>query len=218
MPSIINPVTNETISPYQFDGGVSVSGAPISNSMALFNPATAGLKAWNYPLALATGTVAAAVVSTGTVYLSEIALGYGQAFGNIYFDVTAAATGPSTTASFAGLYYINSSTSAALVASTAQIGSAIGTVTGFATLPLTASYTTTAAGLYYVGLVMGATTMPGFRTIGGTGSTAAYIGGVATAANYPFWTNGTGASTLPTTVTLSSNNAGTAYTFWCGMS
>ena len=147
MPSIINPQTNETQAPYQFDGGVTIGGANLAGGGASLSPSNVGLKAWDFPLALAGGTGAA--MTSAYLYIAQVNLPVNTAFSNLYVNQTGTlAAVPSTTASFAGLWYVNTSSTAALVASTAQIGTATGTGAGFKTYPLTAAFTTASPGTY----------------------------------------------------------------------
>lgn len=218
--SIINPQTNETLAPYQFDAAVTISGANLAGGTTAFSPANVGLKAWTFPLFLASGTGAATTAQD--LYLAQVNLSTATTFGNIYVNAVAVGTtNPSTTASFAGVYYVNTGSTAALVASTAQIGSATGTTTGFKTYPLTAQFTTAGTGQYYVGVLYGTGTQPQLATPTGatatsTGATIA-AGPVATAASYPFVLGGTSLSSLPTTITLSSDALTGALVFWAGL-
>lgn len=221
MPStIINPQTNETLAPYQFDGGVTIAGANISGGTSALSPYTVGLKAWDFPLVLAGGTGAS--MTSSYVYIASVNLPVNVAFSNVYVNQTGTlAALPSTTASFAGLYYVNTSSTAALVASTAQIGTATGTAAGFKTYPLTAPYTTTASGTYYVAVLYGsngpALSAAAADTAVTTGATVA-AGPVVTASGYPFAVNGTTASTLATSLTLTSNSLTSAQVYWAGLS
>jgi len=217
--SIINPQVNETLAPYQFDGGVTIGGANIAGGASALAPAVVGLKAWSFPLALAGGSVAA--LTSAYLYLAQVNLPVNTAFSNIYVNMlgTVAAL-PSTTASFAGVWYVNTSSTAALVASTAQIGTATGTTAGFKTYPLTAQYTTTSSGTYYVGLVYGSNG-PSLSVAAATAITTGattVAGPVATASQYPFAINGTSVSTLPVSLALTSNQLATAEVFWVGLS
>ena len=212
--SVINPQLNETLAPYQFDAGVTISGSNLSGGTASLAPAQYGLKGWSFPVILASGTSAA--ITTGSVYLSQVTLPVNTTLANIYYYQVGSATALSTTASFAGVYFVNSSSTAALVASTAAL-----TTTNFSTaaatfkaLPLTAQYTTAATGTYYLALLIGATTGPTMGAPASIPPSTLLTGPVNAAAAYPFAINGTGASTLPATLTLSSNTAAVA--LWAG--
>jgi hypothetical protein len=202
----INPQINETLAPYQFDGGVTISGSNISGGTSALAPVNEGLKAWTFPLLMAAGTSAA--ITTGSVYLSQLTLAVNTPLSNIYYYMTGSASALSTTASFGGLYYVGTSSTASLVASTAGFSTTnFSTAPGFKTIPLTAQFTTVATGSYYVALLVGATTAPTMATVTGNPSATVAAGPVLSAASYPFAINGTGASSLSTTLTLSSNTA-----------
>jgi hypothetical protein len=220
LPSVINPQVNETLAPYQFDAGVTISGSNVSGGTTLLSPAVIGLKAWNFPPLLATATGNATTAQD--LYLAQVNLSTATVFSNIYLYAAAGPAGvPSSTASFAGVYFPTTSSTAALVASTAQIGTAIGTTSGFKTCPLTAQFTTAATGQFYVGVLIGTGTQVQFGTPAGdtavtTGAVLA-AGPLATAAQYPFALNGTSLSTLPATVTTTSNLTTGAIPFWVGL-
>jgi hypothetical protein len=218
--SIINPQTNETLAPYQFDGGVTISGVNVSGSTTNASAGQLGLKAFNFAPLLASGSGTATTAQD--LYLMQVNLSTATTFTNIYAYVAVALTAvPSTTASFAGIYQVTNSSTAVLVASTAQIGTTIGTTSGFKTFALTASYTTPNTGQFYVGVLMGTGSQPQFSTpSGGTAVTLAptlAAGPVLTAANYPFALNGASLTTLPTTVTTTSNALTNALAIWVGL-
>lgn len=220
MPSIINPQVNETQAPYQFDSGVIMGGANVAGGGSALSPANVGLKAWDFPLILANGT-GSAKATAQSLYLAQINLNVSTVISNIYLNYQAAGTAVSTTASFAGLYYVNSTSTATLVASTTQIGNSA-TVAGFATCPLTVPFTTAASGAYYVGVLLGtSTTVPVFRTANGvitvTTDATTVAGPNAVATNYQYAVGGTSLTVLPTSLTLSSNTLTGAYAFWTGV-
>ena len=210
MPSSATPQTNETLAPYQFDGGV----AAVAGSTAL-SASYAGLKAWTSPLISAGGTTAA--LTTGSVFIGGMTLPSATTYSNIVVYVTSAASLPSTTQSFAGLYYVNTSSTAALVASSTAFGAA-STTTGFHSCALTSAFTTSNAGLYYVALLVAGTgTSAGFAADSATSATIV-AGPGAAAASYPYAINTTGNTALPATLTLSSSTLTNAYSFWAGLS
>jgi len=219
LPSVINPQLNETLAPYQFDNNVTISGSNVAGGTTSLSPSAVGFKAWNYPVLLAQGTGTATTAQS--LYLMEVNLSTGTAFSNVYFYAASApAAVPSTTASFAGVYQVTNSSTAVLVASTAQIGTSISTTSGFKTCALTAQFTTNTTGQYYVGVLIGTGTQVAFGTPNGatavtTGPTVA--AGLATAASYPFALNGTSLTTLPATVTTTSNALTNALAIWCGL-
>lgn len=210
------PPVNETTSPYQFDGAVTIAGTSASGAMSVSSPSNAGMQAWSFPLALASGT-AGALTGQGQQVLAGLNLPLNTSYSNIYLKVATASNGLTSGQCFAGVY----SPSGTLVASTAQLATTVGTSTGVITCPLISPFTTTVAGQYWVGCFFNGGTNPALSVFTGltaitTGATAA--AGVATAANYPFAVNGTSLSTaLPTSITPSSNSLTSAFVFWAGL-
>lgn len=109
-----------------------------------------------------------AVLTSGTLFLQAIYLRAGQRVSNISFHsaTTALATG---TNQFFALYDINR----ALLAQTANATSTAWAANSIATRALTAPYTATYSGLYYVGIMIAATTVPTLKGL--TAKTASQL-------------------------------------------
>jgi hypothetical protein len=211
--STINPQVNETTAPYQFDAGVTISGANISGGTTALSPGNVALKGWSFPLTFA---VSSAAPTTGSVYVSQITLPVATTLANVYFYQNTAA-GIGTTTSFVGLYYASTSSTAALVASSAAIGTAtVSSTPGFKAVPFTTPFTTAATGSYYVAMVWGGTG-PTIQTGSALSSQGAIAAGpVPSSSAYPFAVNGTGQTSLPVTLTLASASS-TVPAYWLGV-
>lgn len=198
-------------------GSANVGAAPINDLTESISPSSAGLLAWNFPYAQATGT-GSAVTTGGSLYLAKIPLAAGTVVTNLWFSIATAAATPTATENLGGLY----TSAGALVASTGDLSTAIGTNTGVISCPLTAAYTVPAAGNYYVGFSLNAATLPVLTCYVAqvTVTTSVVFFGSTTkfgntAAKYPFAINTTGNTTaLPTSLTMTSNTATGAYAYW----
>lgn len=202
-------------------GNATVGAAPANDLSEAIAPSAAGLLAWDFPYIQAT-TNGSAAATAGSLYIARVPLAAGTKITNLWFKIGVAASGATTGQNFGGLY----SPAGALLASTADLTTVIGTNTGAIQAALTSAYTTTAAGNYYVGFFFNAgTTLPTLSCYVGQGTvtTSAQLAGSATtfgntAANFPFAINTTGNTTaLPTSLTLSSNTATGAYVYWVGV-
>jgi hypothetical protein len=194
MPAYTPPV-NETLAPVAFDGGAVISGQ--------LNNAQFGFQASTVPVLSSGGTP---YVGTGSaIYLNGVYLGANITLSNLYYNVTTTQT---TTHGVFGIY----SAAGTLLATTADTTTVAGTPVGFKTVPLTASFTTTASGMYWLALCITAVTMPSLSA-GVTATTGTILAGAATlaAGTYPFAvSNSTATTALPATITPASNTLGTA--------
>jgi hypothetical protein len=222
VPSVITPATNETTSPFQFDGPVNFGAVSATAQLTAtaFNPASVGLQAWTFPTCFATG-VGSAVTTAGRLYLATLNLAAGIQLTKLYFNIATAASGITSSQNFAGLF----NATGTQVATTADLSTLIGTNTGYITAPLTATYTVPTAGVYYFGVFFNAgTTQPVLTTqvseVTVTTSSTVAAGPVATAAQYPFSVSATTGLTtaLPASITVSSNSLTGAYNLWAAAS
>lgn len=221
-------ITSNSGSTVTLGGTVNMTGNPtlgaatsndLTESLA---PSSAGLLAWNFPYAFGnsgSGSTGNAAVTGGTLYIAKIPLAAGTVVTNMWFRIATAASGITTSQNFGGLY----SSAGALLASTADLSTVIGTNTGAIQAALTSPFTIPTSGNYYIGFFFNAaTTEPVLGTFVNlnTVTTGAQTYGSATtfgntAAKFPFAVNTTGNTTaLPTSLTMSSNSATGAYTFW----
>lgn len=205
--------------PVTYNGAVSLGGTSTNDLNEALTPSSLGLTAFNYPYLFATGT-GSAVTTGGVLYLAKLPVAGGTTISNLWFKIATAAATPVTGQCFAGLYNANGS----LVATSGDLASTIGTNTGPIKAPLAAPVVLP-GGNYWVGLSNNAATLPvlscytGFVTV--TTSVATFGSATTfgnTAAKYPFAVSATTGLTtaLPASITMSSNTATGAYTFWVG--
>jgi hypothetical protein len=208
--------------PVTYNGTVSVAGTSLNSTIDAVTPASAGLTAWDFPYAFATGT-GSAVTTAGLLYLAKIPLTAGTVVNNLWFRIATAASGITTAQNFGGLY----NSSGQLVATSADLSTVIGTNTGPIQAALTSAYTVTNGGDYWAGFFFNAgTTLPVLgcfvnnvtvtTSVAFLGSTTAFGN---TAATFPFSVSATTGNTtaLPTSITMSSNTATGAYAYWVGI-
>ena len=111
-------------------------------------------------------------LTSGTLFLSAVFLKVGQKVNNISFHSATTASGTPTNGFFA-LYDINRN----LVAQTANFTSEAWAANSIKTKALTATYTVPSTGLYYVGIMITATTVPTLKGL--TTKTGGQLAGVA---------------------------------------
>lgn len=181
--------------------GVSVPGNQ-------YGPDDFGLIAWNYdPVLYQAGTL----LTNGTIYLARVKVRYATTITNLIVGVTAAAVTPVGGQSFLGLY----DSAGNRVAQTADAGTAL-TTTGLVSVALTAPYAA-AAGDYWVAVVANAATAPTLARVA-TGVNFGILTLGTAAASRRFATNGTGATSLPSTITPSANSTTGAISLWVAAS
>lgn len=222
-------ITSDAGSTVTHNGTVTINGAATLPGVTSIGPATtndltesvapssAGLIAWNFPYAQATGT-GSAVLTGGSLYLAKIPLAAGTVVTNLWFSIATAAATTTSGQNFGGLY----SSAGALLAQTADLATTIGTNTGTIQAPLTAAYTISASGNYYIGFSLNASTLPVLTCYVAqvTVTTSVVFFGSTTkfgntAAKYPFAINTTGnTTTIPASLTMSSNTATGAFAYW----
>jgi hypothetical protein len=219
------PVTVQGALNANLAGTAQIGGANAAYALSPLGPADIGLKAWSFPNYLALGT-ASAVTVVGSVYMAATHLTAGVPYSNLYVKVQASGGTANAGSNFAGLY----NSSGALVATTADLATRLGTnagTTGYITCPLTATYTPTSSGLYWVaaqfnfanaGSFPALYCMSNFVTVTtSAGTTSTGIAAPTGTTPYPYAAIATtGATALPASFTLT--NAGTtgAYVFWAG--
>jgi len=144
----------------------------------------------------------------GTVYLQKIIVRKPTTITNLIYLCSTVGAGSSTT-SFAGLY----NSAGTRLTGSSDIGAGF-LATGAVTCTLTTPQVL-AAGVYYAALVLNlATTQP---TLWRMLNTTSVANPGLSAASFRWATNGTGQTSLPASLTLSSNLA-TAFTFWAAWS
>lgn len=161
--------------------------------------------AWTGPLdALTTGTV----VTNGTIYLSKVQVRYRVSVSKILWWVSAVAVTPTASQNWVGVY----NSSGAQVIAPVGVDAAT-TSTGNKETAVTPTVLT--PGNYYIALVFNAATAPTLARGSGLAGNGWNAG--LTASTYKYATNGTGATVLPASFTLSSNTATGFAGPWAGL-
>lgn len=195
-----------------FNTGTSIESGllqyPLSiTNDATFTPADHGLAAWTHDPASLRSTSNA--TTSGTVYLCKVKIvNRSTVVSNVIVGVEALGSGLTSGQCFVGLY---SSSGTRLAISADQ--SANWTSTGLKTIALTAAQTL-AVGSYYVAILAVGTTPPQFA-MGAGGATTVSAG--LTAATARFLTGPTAQTSLPSSITLSSQTI-TSGARWAALS
>jgi len=189
-----------------------------SQAQASTVPSDTGYAAWNYdPLLTALSITFSSLPSAGSRYLARL---------DVHTAVTVSAiwamwikpSGGTPANNFLALYnsagtQVGSTTSDFTATATGLQGFSVGSVT-------------LAAGIYYAAYVCGTQgTTPGGLAwstavngnTGGISGSLLFGDSAHTAAKYRFAVNGTGASSLPSSFTLSSNSSVSTYPFWAAL-
>lgn len=173
-----------------------------------FRAADHGFLAWAYdPLVAGTST---ALSAAGVMHLIEVKLAAAATVSSIMVEQTAAASG--LTNCYAALYN-GSGTRVGLTANQATAWQ----TSGFKDMALATAYSA-GAGTYYIGLLVGAqSTAPTFRRASASTTVNANL---TAAGGYRFCTSGSGLTTPPTSVTLSStigDTSAAATGYWAAL-
>lgn len=179
----------------------------IAAGRALRSPQAAdhGLRAWSFDPRLC-GTTAA-VATAGTLFLSALFVTESFTATTLYWGVAVTPTGQTAGQNFVGIYDSTGTlvTSVGVDADTSTTGLKVETISAALT-----------PGTYWVGFLFNAaTTAPQLPRCAGVGGTPSLINVGLASAGLLYATNGTGRTTLPTTITLASNVAATGY--WAGI-
>lgn len=170
-------------------------------------PATQGLKAAPFDVALSNGSVA---IASGTVHMVEVVITEPTTLNSAVAVVFTAGSGLTSAQNFAALY----NAAGTRIAVTADQTTAWGTA-GVKTMAFTAPVAV-AAGRYYVALLSNGTTPPAFLRGLSAGAIPQALNIGRTAADGRWTTGPTAQTTLPASVTMASRTlAGAA--LWAGV-
>lgn len=197
--SLINS-TATALQPDGIEAAGSVGTVPDTGHVhpsALVSPATVSLVAWTMdPVTVAGNT---GVLNPGVIFLITFWIGSPQTFTTIAYNVSTAGGTLTSTENFLGIYSIGATT-ASRVAVTSDQTTNFGT-TGVREANFTSAYIGSAPGMYYAAVLCNGST--GVTLTGG--STAAPLANVnLSGGSLRLATYGTGETSLPTTLTLSS--------------
>lgn len=202
------------------NGNVSTGSTGIAVASDHVHPATGATLSDNGLLA-ATSSLdamgAGAITTAGTVYINRMFIRSNITATTLWITISTSGSGSNnpSTSSLLGLYSSNGTT-ATLLSATVDM-TTVSIVSGARAYNLVTPQSLTAGQVIYGAIVTNlATTQPTIRQYAG-GAVAGVNLNLA-AASLRSATNGTTQSTLPGTLTMSSNNAGSAATFWMGIS
>lgn len=181
---------------------LDVVGTLHASSFAL-GQATApshNLVAWAYDPAM---NVNSTVLTGGTVYFTKLHITTSTNITKLYWHMATAGVTPTAGQNFGGLY---DSAGTRLV--TADADATVAGSTGLVTLTL-GSTAVTAGTFIWAAVVFNAGTVPALARMGALAGTSTSVNVGLTAATFRFATAGTGQTSLPASVTPSSNTAAT---------
>ncbi|MFD9632830.1 hypothetical protein [Streptomyces violascens] len=171
-------------------------------------PTDQGLAEWNYDPAAANAT--GTTLTNGSVFLQRIQVRAPMKITNVWVHLTNAAVTPTASQSAVGLY----SAAGTLLSGSGDTGSTLSGTPGAVSLALS-SPQNVGAGFYWVALLGNASTAAKL-TASVNGAANGNVG--LSAAGFRFCVNGTSQTSLPASITPSSNTATGAQTFWVGVS
>jgi hypothetical protein len=186
--------------------GLSSLYVPVTtNADNQFSPGDHGLIAWANPAPLANDT---GQPSSGAVRLIKLTLKRAATISNIWLTITVAGATLTASQNFVGLY-----TSAGTRVALSADQSSNWTSTGTKSIALTASYSA-AAGDYFVAILSNGTTIPTFSA-SSSGTNPSNVN--LTGASLRFANGPSAQTTLPSSITMSSNTAAAA-AYWAAVS
>lgn len=162
------------------------------------SPAAHGISAWSYD---PVGAVNSSIPTLGTVYLTKIVNPPADTITKIYWHVNVVGVTATAGQNFVGLY-----DSSGTRLATTGVDADVTATAGLRTTTISGQLLTPGA-FYWVGMVFNAATGPTLaRAVSGSpGVLSAHVG--LTAATYRFATSSTSQTSLPTSITPSSNAA-----------
>lgn len=177
----------------------TVNGVPAVP--ATFQPSDHSLIGWSFDPVTAVNSGVA--FTTGVIHLVKVNVRYAATISNVVYNVTAAGGTLTTGQNFVGLYTDLGTRIAVTADQTTNWGS-----TGVKTTAFTTTYPAP-PGVYYLGFLTNGTTGVSLARATGTSNAGAMINVGLTASAYRFATNSAGQTTLPSSITLSSNGQDT---------
>lgn len=191
-------------------GSVRAASGLYSNSIELVGvqPTDIGLEAWSFDpgAALLTGQA----VTSGTVYLSALYIRSTTSVSNIWL-VMSNSQSVTAGANWVGLY--NSSGTKLVDAATDSVVN----TSGVKTVPITTQ--NLSPGMYWVAVLIGFPgTAPQIAAAATNGTSRPVVNGALTASSYRWCTNGTGQTTLSSSITPASNSLTGILAPWVGLS
>ncbi len=177
------------------------------------NPSRHGYIEWAFDLMSIT-TAGGSAMTSGSVHLTKVFAQTGGVVSNIIMVIGSGTASLTSGQNFAGIYD-NTGARIAVTADMTTPWSVNASSAQIITMPLTASVTIQAGRDYFVAMLANGATPPLISVGGGNSATIANSG--LSNATRKFSVNGTGTS-LPSSVTLSSNSGTNARSFWVALS
>lgn len=175
-----------------------------------------GLIDWNFdPILAATSGGTTAV--NGTIYVMKVVPRVSYTVTNVNLIVGTAPLTPTASSNYAALYDGITGTQLGVSADQGTAWGSTGLVATALTATTTGSLALTAGRPVYVAFTNTASTAAKFAANSAVIATFA-DGGITTANYFRFATNGSFSSSMPASLTLSSNSHTSALAFWCGLS
>lgn len=192
------------------DGALTALSASIGGVSVVptgFTASDFGWFAWTYDSTLTTNT---SITTSGTLYLAQIKLRTAQTISKVFIGISTAASGVTANENFLGLID-SSGVLRGVTAAGAIDGNLVsGLLTGTLVTPYAAP-----AGSYWVAFLNNATTP---ATVARTsGLSLSIAGGGQTSGNYRYAVNGTGLTTIPSSITPGSNTSAGEITMWAAV-
>lgn len=185
-------------------GVVDIAGRYLADT-----PNGHGLLEWNYPPD-DTGSGSGQIMTAGTVYLMKLSCRSGLPFSNVVMQL--AASGSGVTAGYIAVF----DSAGTRLAVSADLSATFNATAGTKVMPLGSAVTPIAGRDLYIAVLSVGGTPPTWIRSGATGVGAPNVGLLNTA--YRYAVNGTGQTTMPTSLTLTSNTGTGAFTYWIGLS
>lgn len=188
-----------------------VDGPLAASAYVPVRPSVHGMAEWNYdPMLAVTTTVGSVQAVSGSLYVQKIIANNSGTVSSIVVNLGGTTGSGLTTGQNLAAIFDASGTRIAITADQTSAWES----TGEKDMALTSSASIVAGQTYYVGLLAVGTTPPTFFAAG----TATSSGNILLAsADNRFSVNGTGRSSMPTSITLSSNTGTGARTYWVGL-
>lgn len=205
----VDEATGSKTSPtFVYGQGVGTETSSLSvpgHALGIAQPPEHALIAWTHdPANVASGKAGTA----GTVYLAAVYVPRTATATKIYWGNNTVGASATAGQNFVGLY---SSTGTLLASTGVDAG-----VTTLGLITTTISSTALTPGLYWVAFLFNATTMPAVYRAGDLNATLLNAGVTGTPALLRFATNGTGRTTLASSITPGSNTAA-QFSYWAGI-
>lgn len=173
-----------------------------------WQPSDQNLIAWSYEPSVATSS---GTITPGVIQLVAVILRKAATITNVIVEIAAVGSALTTAENFLALYDSSGTRQGVTADQTSAWAS-----TGVMVTPLATPYSA-AAGVYYVAVLSNGSTSPTFARSTGITGAGGFINVGLTASTARFAVNGTAQTSMPSSLTLSSNSLA-AIALWAGVS